>query len=71
MICPRCLNDTGTSVNNTHFVCTTQTCLDENQKRTQFKYINDDHLYFPYNVIFPNRSVKEFYRKPYLLVKKK
>ena len=68
MICPRCLRNSGQNVNNTHYVCNRSECVDSNNKRTQFKFINDSKLYFPYNVIFPKRSIKEFYRKPYLII---
>lgn len=71
MICPRCMEDSGQSVNDTHYICTRTECIDQNNKRTQFKYINDSKLYFPFNVIFPKRTLKEFYRKPYLVISEK
>lgn len=71
MICPRCMNDSGQNVNDTHYVCNRSECVDLNNKRTQFKCINDQILMFPYNVIFPKRLLKEFYRKPYLVINEK
>ena len=71
MICPRCMQNSGQNVNNSHYVCNRPECTDLNNKRTQFKFITDTKLYFPYNVIFPQRSIKEFYRKPYLIINEK
>ena len=66
MICPRCMQDNTTTVGTTHYICNNENCLDDNGKRTQFIVEYDDYIRFPYNVIFPNRNKKEFYRKQYL-----
>ena len=37
--------------------------------KTHFKLLQDTKIRFPYNQIFVNRKLQEFYRKPYLEIK--
>lgn len=69
MLCPRCYNDSGVLVNDTHYICQREECTDENNIRTEFLHVVDSELHFPYNIIFQNRELKEFYRNSYLDVK--
>lgn len=62
--CPKCGNTNITKVGNTHYICNDGTC--NGGKRIQFKVIYDDKKEFPYNHIFSNRNIKEFYKTPYL-----
>ena len=66
MICPRCMKDDTTSVGGTHYICNDITCLNEDGSRTQFSFVEDEYIRFPYNVIFNTRNKNEFFRKPYL-----
>ena len=66
MICPRCMKDDTTPVGNTHYVCNDETCVDENGKRTQFQFIEDQKICFPANVIYRDKGKQNFFRKPYL-----
>ena len=66
MKCPRCFGTDITLVGTTHYICNNENCVNDNNRRTQFKVINDDKLYFPYNQIFINHSKTDFYRKEYL-----
>ena len=66
MICPRCMEDNTTPVGNSHYICNNKKCVDKNGKPTQFRFIPDTSINFPYNVIFPNRKITEFFKKPYL-----
>lgn len=66
MRCPKCMQENVSMVGNTHYICNTPNCVDQNGNRTQFIYVQDEKIKFPYNQIFINRSINEFYRKPYL-----
>lgn len=66
MQCPKCLQHDVSLISNTHYVCNNKNCVNEDGTRTQFKYITDSYIRFPYNQIFMNRNKSEFYRKPYL-----
>lgn len=66
MICPRCMNDNTTPVGDTHYVCNTVTCVDEQGVRTQFQFIEDKKIKFPHNVIYRDKAKQNFFRKPYL-----
>lgn len=68
MICPKCMQDNVSIVGNTHYICNTPNCVDQNGNRTQFLYVEDDKVHFPFNQIFVNRTKKDFYRKPYLKI---
>lgn len=68
MICPRCMTDNTSPVGNSHYVCNKKGCVDENGKPTQFRVIYDTEKRFPYNEIFPDRKLIEFFKKPYLKV---
>ena len=66
MQCPKCMKNDTTLISDSHYVCNDSTCINDNEERTQFKFISDDHVRFPYNQIFVNRQKQEFFRKPYL-----
>ena len=66
MQCPKCMKNDTTSISGTHYVCNNSTCINDKNDRTQFIFIPDSHINFPYNQIFVNRQKQEFYRKPYL-----
>ena len=66
MQCPKCMKGDTTSISGTHYVCNNSTCINDNGNRTQFKFIPDNYIRFPYNQIFTKRQKQEFYRKPYL-----
>lgn len=68
MICPRCYKDNVSKVGDTHYVCNNTECVDDNGKRTQFKFVEDDYVHFPYNQIFVTKGKENFYRKPYLVI---
>lgn len=67
MICPRCMTDNTTIISD-HYICNNPTCFNEDGSKTQFTFVNDEKVYFPYNEIFVNRNKMEFYRKPYLVL---
>lgn len=66
MKCPRCMQDNTTPVGQTHYVCNNENCIDEDGKRTQFQFIEDEKINFPHNVIYRDKPKQSFYRKPYL-----
>lgn len=66
MKCPKCMKDDTTIISNSHYVCNDPKCIDDKGNRTQFRFITDKKVKFPYNQIFVNRQVHEFFRKPYL-----
>lgn len=66
MICPRCLGNDVTPIGTTHYVCNNPNCKQEDGSHVQFRMVQDDKVHFPYNQIFVNRGVHEFYRLPYL-----
>ena len=66
MQCPRCLGNDTSPVGDSHYICNNPNCNDENGNRTQFRYIEDDKISFPYNQIFVNKPKNIFYRKEYL-----
>lgn len=66
MQCPRCFGEDVTAISNSHYVCNNPECFDENHNRTQFRFIEDTRVQFPYNQIFVNQPKSRFYRKPYL-----
>jgi len=66
MQCPRCFKDNVSAVGDTHYICNDPNCVDDSGKRTQFKFVEDEKVHFPYNQIFITRKKSEFYRKPYL-----
>lgn len=66
MQCPRCMKDNTTPIGDSHYVCNNPDCLNDENNRTQFKIVEDSYIRFPYNQIFVDRSVHQFYRKPYL-----
>lgn len=66
MQCPRCMKEDTSPIGVSHFVCNNLNCVDDKGNRTQFRFIEDKKICFPYNQIFMNRSRSEFYRKPYL-----
>lgn len=68
MTCPKCGSNNTSLVNDTHYICNNPTCRSDG-KYTQFKYVEDEVVHFPYNQIFLGRSTGEFYRKPYLELK--
>ena len=69
MKCPRCMNDNTSQILDSHYVCNNPECVDENGNRTQFKFIIDKKVKFPFNQIFVDRLTQEFYKKPYLEIK--
>ena len=70
MKCPRCMQEIKSFNSNAHhYVCSNESCIDENGDRTQFKLVEDTTVKFPFNQIFVNRGRHEFYRKPYLKIK--
>lgn len=66
--CPRCMKYDSTIISDTHYLCNDHNCVSDIGERTQFLHVPDKKVHFPYNQIFVNRSVGEFYRKPYLTV---
>lgn len=66
MLCPRCYNDSGIQVNESHYICQRESCVNSNNERTEFIHVIDSNLHFPYNIIFQNRKLNEFYRNSYL-----
>ena len=70
LYCPRCGTTDISPVGTTHYVCNNPKCLDENGERTQFQKIDDTEIEFPYNIIFNGRNKTEFYKVPYLKLKK-
>ena len=66
MIYPRCMQDNTTPVGNSHYVCNNENCIDDNGKRTQFQFIEDDVVQFPHNVIYRDKNKQNFFGKPYL-----
>ncbi len=66
MQCPRCLGNDTSPVGDSHYICNNENCVDEKGNRTQFQYIEDEKISFPYNQIFVNKSKNNFYKKPYL-----
>jgi len=68
MKCPKChRTDFIQSVGGRHWICvrgdsTISGC------GTQFHFVPDTEIRFPHNVIFPNRQIEEFFRKPPLLL---
>ena len=66
MQCPRCMKNNTTIISNTHYVCNEPTCTDDNGNRTQFRFVPDSEVRFPYNQIFVDKQPHEFFRKPYL-----
>ena len=68
MQCPRCMKNDTTLISNSHYVCNNPDCTSDEGDRTQFKFITDSKIRFPYNQIFVNRIKSEFYRKPYLKI---
>lgn len=66
MKCPRCMKDDTTIVSNSHYVCNDPSCVDNDGNRTQFKFIPDTMIRFPFNQIFVDRQKNEFFRMPYL-----
>lgn len=65
MQCPKCMGTDVSIIGNSHYVCNNPECKN-NGGRTQFRVVEDDKVYFPYNQIFVNRGKHEFFRKPYL-----
>lgn len=66
MTCPICFGDDVSIVGESHYVCNNPDCKDSDGKRVQFRHVIDNKVHFPYNQIFVNRNVQEFYRKPLL-----
>lgn len=62
--CPKCGSIEIKKIGNTHYICNNQNCIN-NKKPIQFKVEYDNKKIFPYNFIFPNRDIKEFYKLPY------
>lgn len=69
MKCPICMRDGFTEPSgDTHYVCV----KDPNKPKqetgcgTQFTCTIDDHIRFPHNIIFKNRSKDNFYKYDYL-----
>ena len=70
MRCPRCGRTDISPVGTSHYVCNNPTCVDEHGDRTQFQKIDDQEISFPYNIIFKGHNKSEFYKLPYLKLKK-
>lgn len=70
MKCPRCFKEDTILINgsNPHYLCNNPNCVDDAGAQTQFMVVPDKTILFPYNQIFIDRSVEEFYRKPYLII---
>lgn len=68
MQCPKCMKDDTTLISDTHYVCNNPECVNDHGGRVQFRFVQDKKIHFPYNQIFVNRRVGEFYRKPYLQI---
>lgn len=66
MKCPKCFGTDITPIGSTHYVCNNPDCKLSDGSHVQFRVVQDDRIHFPYNQIFVNRSVTEFYRQPYL-----
>ncbi len=66
MTCPICFGNDVSIVGESHYVCNNPNCKDKDGKRIQFRHVVDDRIHFPYNQIFVDRGVQEFYRKPLL-----
>lgn len=71
MICPRCKSENAKIVSGNHYICSNENCRNSEGNKTQFKVITDSKLFFPYNVIFKNRKLSEFFRYEYLVVNHK
>lgn len=65
MICPKCLGTNVSPVGTTHYICNNPDCSN-NGAKTQFMFVVDEKVHFPYNQIYVNRSRQDFFRKPYL-----
>ena len=65
MICPKCMGSDISLVGNTHYICNNPECTN-GAARTQFRFVPDDEVKFPYNEIFVSRSTQDFFRKPYI-----
>lgn len=63
MKCPKCGSSNVSLVGDSHYICNESNC------KVQFNFVIDDKIHFPYNQIFRNRSINEFFRKPYLQIK--
>lgn len=66
ILCPKCMGSDVSLVGNTHYVCNNPECIMDDGSRTQFRLVIDKKIEFPYNQIFVDRNVEEFYRQPYL-----
>jgi hypothetical protein len=69
MTCPKCGKSNVILVGNTHYICNDPDCSADNGNKVQFNFVIDEKIRFPYNQIFKNRNISEFYRKPYLQIK--
>lgn len=68
MICPRCGSDSTVNTKDNNYICLNSTCKTAEGRPTQFQIITDDKKYFPYNIIFKNRNLNEFYKKSYMII---
>ena len=69
MICPRCGSDSGTNTKDNNYICLNNSCKTSEGSPTQFQIVTDEKKYFPYNIIFKNRKLNEFFKKEYLNIK--
>lgn len=63
--CPKCGSTDIKPIGDTHYICNNKQCS-KNGKPVQFKVVYDEKKEVPYNHIFANRSLKEFFKLPYL-----
>ena len=67
MKCPTCMQDCSVLVPGptSHYVCQNPDCS-EHGNPVQFRVVTDTAIQFPYNQIYVNRKLEEFYQKPYM-----
>lgn len=67
MTCPKCFQEMHViPIGETHYLCKKEEESEETGCGTQFEFVEDSILKFPFSVIFSSRSKREFFRKPYL-----
>ena len=67
MQCPRCFSTNVLPNGLEYYVCMNPSCTGlKDGKRVHFRRVPDQIKEFPMNVIFPDKPLDAFYRKPYL-----
>ena len=74
-MCPRCYRSvigdeseiaTKEVGGDSQYICTKEHCIHDNGDEVQFFVNNDQKKSFPYDQIFPDRELSEFYTKKYV-----